>query len=178
MPRQTVGPYRSHYTNLLTQSQNRAKAKLRRKKRKFDTLGKTSKKSYKYSVGPVAKHIPFMYMLGAKGTPLRQRNAIIDHMSGEQMNGVRRVMNDFISARIPTDKRIVNRLKKQKKLIYGLASNAVPSQTKKKILKQQGGLFFGALAPLLAPLAMQVAKPILEPVLKGTIGAITGGLRR
>lgn len=108
------------------------------------------------------KHFPTLSYIGAAKIPNKQKKALINTLSTEQIKTIGHMINNFLDRRIPVTEEAMKRLNKDKKYLYGLVSKKVPVKTKKKILTQKGG---GILGPILAGLIPSVV-PLARKIFK------------
>ena len=140
-------------------------------------------------------NFPLFMVLDKTNKNVKQRNKLINSLSEHQMKGVEHLANNFLQKKYNTKGINLNKLKKDRKFIYNLAKAGTSLATKKKILKQKGGIlhmllplalgglmgggrkqvggilpFLPAIASkLLIPLATGLAGKIAEPLLNKAV---------
>lgn len=150
----------------------RGGAKVRRKKkgtRKSSSKRKKTRKREKKSSGKggkmlnkklFLKNLHLLGMIAGHGNK-KQRDALVNSMNSAQTNVVRKIMEDFLKSRIPVSKVVLRKLKRHKNEILMLSDKKVPWQSRRKAIKQKGGIL-STLIPL-------VAGPLLGGVLKNIL---------
>lgn len=108
------------------------------------------------------KHFPTLSYIGTAKVPSKQKKALINTLSKEQINTVGHMINNFLEKRIPVNEQAMKRLNKDKKYLYGLVSKKVPVKTKKKILQQKGGFLLGPILAGLLPAVVPMARKVLK----------------
>lgn len=99
-------------------------------------------------------------LIGKDNKNVRQRNALIDTMNNSQMRRIGLIVRSFLRSRYQLSPSQIKQLSKNQDFVTALISPKVPLDTRKKILKQKGGIF-GALLPLAAKI---IGPAILGPL--------------
>ena len=111
-------------------------------------------------VGGLTEPLMLSRMIGRSNRNARQRNAIIDTMSPAQMRGIGRLFHRFLVSKYRLPRSRINQLIRDEDFVQAIVQGRGALDTRKKILKQKGGIF-GALLPL--------AAKILAPTVLGSI---------
>ena len=161
-------------------SRKRSKAKKKSKtkqtkssKRSSSSCASRCSSKYKINVKRIKKHMPFFATILQNITNKKQRDALIDKITSDQMNTIKHVVNCFLRHQIKLPPEEFKKMKRQRKLLYALTDNAFKAKTRKRILRQKGGFILG---PLLASLAPSLVEPIIKPVV-GAVGQLLTGRR-
>ena len=118
----------------------------------------------------IEKHKPLYEMISqVKGGALtpRQRSMLIDSLNKKQINGIKILMNNFLKENYKIPPLKLKQLAKDRQFIYKLSApeKTFPSDKKRKLLKQKGGIL-GAILPLAAralPMALGALSSVLNP---------------
>ena len=101
-------------------------------------------------------------LLGKNNKNAQQRRAIASTLSKSQMNGMGIIWKKFLTSQYPLPNRQIKQLIRDKKLIDSFFNARIPTETRRKILTQKGGIL-----PFLLPLA---AKAVVGPLLGKILG--------
>ena len=96
-------------------------------------------------------------LVGNNNKNVPQRRAIASTLSKSQMNGMGIIWKKFLTSQYPLPNRQIKQLIRDKKLIDSFFNARIPTETRRKILMQKGGIL-----PFLLPLA---AKVVVGPLL-------------
>ena len=96
-------------------------------------------------------------LMGNNNKNVPQRRAIASTLSKSQMNGMGAIWKKFLTSQYPLPNRQIKQLIRDKKLIDSFFNARIPTETRRKILMQKGGIL-----PFLLPLA---AKAVVGPLL-------------
>ena len=96
-------------------------------------------------------------LMGNNNKNVPQRRAIASTLSKSQMNGMGVIWKKFLTSQYPLPNRQIKQLIRDKKLIDSFFNARIPTETRRKILTQKGGIL-----PFLLPLA---AKAVVGPLL-------------
>ena len=96
-------------------------------------------------------------LMGNNNKNVPQRRAIASTLSKSQMNGIGAIWKKFLTSQYPLPNRQIKQLIRDKKLIDSFFNARIPTETRRKILMQKGGIL-----PFLLPLA---AKAVVGPLL-------------
>lgn len=101
-------------------------------------------------------------LLGKKNKNAQQRRAIAATLSKSQMNGMGVMWKKFLASQYPLPNRQIKQLIRDKKLVDSFFNARIPTETRRRILTQKGGIL-----PFLLPL---VAKAAVGPLLGKILG--------
>ena len=76
-------------------------------------------------------------MLSKTNKNKKQREAVIDLMNKNQVNGVKKLADQFLKARYSVPTLQLKKLKKDRNFIQSIASSTTPWNSKKEIIKQK-----------------------------------------
>ena len=96
-------------------------------------------------------------LMGNNNKNVPQRRAIASTLSKSQMNGMGAIWKKFLTSQYPLPNRQIKQLIRDKKLVDSFFNARIPTETRRKILTQKGGIL-----PFLLPLA---AKAVVGPLL-------------
>ena len=96
-------------------------------------------------------------LMGNNNKNVPQRRAIASTLSKSQMNGMGIIWKKFLTSQYPLPNRQIKQLIRDKKLIDSFFNARIPTETRRKILTQKGGIL-----TFLLPLA---AKAVVGPLL-------------
>ena len=106
------------------------------------------------------------HMLGKNNKNAVQTNAILDTMSSSVMTGMGRVWKNFMSSHYPLPQKQIKQLVRDRQLIKSIFNPKLLLDTRRRILKQKGGLF-PALFPIVAKvIGSSLLRPIIGKILK------------
>ena len=133
-----------------TRSDYEAMIGLKKKKRKGNLKrGKLNKSHLQSAI--------LANLMGNNNKNVPQRRAIASTLSKSQMNGMGIIWKKFLTLQYPLPNRQIKQLIRDKKLIDSFFNARIPTETRRKILTQKGGIL-----PFLLPLA---AKAVVGPLL-------------
>ena len=133
-----------------TQSDYEAMIGLKKKKRKGNLKrGKLNKSHLQSAI--------LANLMGNNNKNVPQRRAIASTLSKSQMNGMGIIWKKFLTSQYPLPNRQIKQLIRDKKLIDSFFNARIPTETRRKILTQKGGIL-----PFLLPLT---AKAVVGPLL-------------
>ena len=119
-------------------------------------LSKKAKKRYKmkregpFNVKLLEAELPYLVTLSKIIKNRNQKNAMIDNITPRQLATVKHLVKCFLDHKIKLPSSEMIKLKRDKRYLYGIASNRINSDLKKKILKQKGG-FLGSIIGAVIP---------------------------
>ena len=134
-----------------TRSDYEAMIGLKKKKRKGNLKrGKLNKSHLQSAI--------LANLMGNNNKNVPQRSAIASTLSKSQMNSMGIIWKKFLTSQYPLPNRQIKQLIRDKKLIDSFFNARIPTETRRKILTQKGGIL-----PFLLPLA---AKAVVGPLLR------------
>ena len=138
-----------------TWSDYQAMIGLKKKKSKGNWRRKNLNKSHLQS-------IILANLIGKNNKNIPQRRAIASTLSKGQMNGMGIIWKKILTSQYPLPNQQIKQLIRDKKLIDSFFNARIPTETRRKILMQKGGIL-----PFLLPLA---AKVVVGPLLRKILG--------
>ena len=132
-----------------TRSDYEAMIGLKKKRKRKGNLKKLNKSHLQSAV--------LANLMGNNNKNVPQRKAIASTLSKSQMNGMGVIWKKFLTSQYPLPNRLIKQLIRDKKLIDSFFNARIPTETRRKILTQKGGIL-----PFLLPLA---AKAVVGPLL-------------
>lgn len=108
-------------------------------------------------LGPILRDgVLLSHLMSSKNKNARQRAAIIDTLSPVQMKSVGRAVGAFLNSEYKLPKARIKQLIRDKQFVEAIMRGKGPLETRKKILKQKGGIL-----PALLPLAVKTLGPMV-----------------
>ena len=133
-----------------TRSDYEAMIGLKKKKRKGNLKREKLNKSHLQSA-------ILANLMGNNNKNVPQRRAIASTLSKSQMNSMGIIWKKFLTSQYPLPNRQIRQLIRDKKLIDSFFNARIPTETRRTVLTQKGGIL-----PFLLPLA---AKAVVGPLL-------------
>ena len=115
--------------------------------------------------GVVREALMISKMLGERKRSRKQKDALIDSLSNSQVNAIGKLFHKFLKSKTHLPKSRIKQLIRDQKLVEAIINGQGKLETRKRILKQRGGIL-PALLPIAAKIGLPLATGLLGKIFK------------